>query len=279
MYSNPHLYSQCNKGQVDDATKILQQCSISWAGNDNIMDAGCGSGDITKHILCTISPNICKVVGVDISTDMVNYARQFNDDPKITYCEADVEDQSTFPKDWIGAFSKIFSFTALHWVPNHTKVFKNFNSFLKPNGEVIAFFIYDFPRWNKACNDVMKGKWQMYLKDFRTTHICVENIGEMDNQEWLKSENPLHEYRILVEKQGFRVKSIKSVSTQSYAYSYEQCQQMYLAICPQLAMIPETLHTEFVKDFMQALDLSVNEKGIIDAGEGVKYVLVHAVKY
>lgn len=278
MYSNPSIYSGHNKGQVADATNVLRRLSISWADQDFIMDAGCGTGDITKHLLCNISPTVSKVVGVDILPGMVRYAQEFNNDPKISYHEADLQDRCTFQHEWFGALDKIFSFTALHWVPNHVKVFENFYSCLKHNGEVFAYFVYEFPRWNKAFNSVMTGRWQKYLANFRTTHIAIDNIGELSNQKWLKSADPLEEYRLLVEGLGFKLKHIESNFTDGYVYSTDDYEHILLAVLPQLSMIPEDMHINFVKDFFVALDLPVTESGMVNAADGCKFMLIHAVK-
>lgn len=277
MYSNPVLYSTSAYGQETDAFKVLQKCTSHWGDSECIMDAGCGIGNVTKHLLSTI-PTICKVIGVDILPDMINYANTFNSDPKISYHVADLQDKSTFRDDWIGSFDKVFSFTTLHWITDHAKVFQNFNSCLKLNGEVIANFPYEFPRWNKAFNGVMEGKWRSYLSDFRTTLINVENIGELNNQSWQTSGDPIKEYKILVEEQGFRVEKIESVLPGSFLCSMDQLERMLLSICPQLAMIPEEMHVDFVKDFIAVFNPPVDKDNMVHADDGAKHIFLHAIK-
>ena len=97
-----------------------------WRGNEIVMDAGCGSGLLTKQLAKKIPRG--KVYAVDIDSNMLKQAKnnlQFFDNVEIM--------QSSFidiklPRK----IDVIFSNSALHWVQDYRKAFGNFWKMLKP---------------------------------------------------------------------------------------------------------------------------------------------------
>lgn len=97
-----------------------------WIGNEIVMDAGCGSGMLTKELARKVPRG--KVYAVDIDSNMIRQARdslQFFDNVEIVQSSfTDIE----LPKK----LDVIFSNSALHWVGDHRKAFQNFWEMLKP---------------------------------------------------------------------------------------------------------------------------------------------------
>ena len=97
-----------------------------WRGNEIVMDAGCGSGLLTKQ-LAKKAPR-GKVYAVDIDSNMIKQAKnnlQFFDNIEIM--------QSSFTDIKLPRkVDVIFSNSALHWVQDHRKAFQNFWEMLKP---------------------------------------------------------------------------------------------------------------------------------------------------
>ncbi len=65
------LYNKTNQAQRHDVRQVLQEYAsqFKWRsdGCDSVLDAGCGSGDVTFNLLLPILPsNLDRVVGVDI---------------------------------------------------------------------------------------------------------------------------------------------------------------------------------------------------------------------
>lgn len=97
-----------------------------WRGDEIVMDAGCGSGLLTKQLAKRVPRG--KVYAVDIDSNMIKQAKnnlQFFDNVEIT--------QSSFtdiklPRN----MDVIFSNSAFHWVQDHRKAFQNFRNMLKP---------------------------------------------------------------------------------------------------------------------------------------------------
>jgi trans-aconitate methyltransferase len=97
-----------------------------WRGDEVVMDAGCGSGLLTKQ-LAKKAPR-GKVYAVDIDSNMIKQAKnnlQYFDNIEII--------QSSFTDVKLpGKMDVIFSNSALHWVRDHRKAFQNFWEMLKP---------------------------------------------------------------------------------------------------------------------------------------------------
>jgi trans-aconitate 2-methyltransferase len=97
-----------------------------WHGNEIVVDAGCGSGLLTKQLVKKVPRG--KVYAVDIDSNMIKQARknlQFFDNVEII--------QSSFTDIKLPRkLDVIFSNSALHWVQDHRKAFQNFWEMLKP---------------------------------------------------------------------------------------------------------------------------------------------------
>ena len=97
-----------------------------WRGNEIVMDAGCGSGLLTKQLAKKVPRG--KVYAVDIDSNMIKQAKnnlQFFDNVEIM--------QSSFTDIKLPRkIDVIFSNSALHWVQDYRKAFQNFWKMLKP---------------------------------------------------------------------------------------------------------------------------------------------------
>ena len=97
-----------------------------WRGNEIVMDAGCGSGLLTKELAKTVPKG--KVYAVDIDSNMIKQAKtnlQSFENVKII--------QSSFTEIALPEkVDVIFSNSALHWVKDHRKAFQSFWEKLKP---------------------------------------------------------------------------------------------------------------------------------------------------
>lgn len=97
-----------------------------WRGDEIVMDAGCGSGLLTKRLAKRVPRG--KVYAVDIDSNMIKQAKnnlQFLDNVEII--------QSSFTDIRIpGKLDVIFSNSALHWIQDHRKALQKFWEMLKP---------------------------------------------------------------------------------------------------------------------------------------------------
>lgn len=277
MFNSANYYAKNNAVQEYEATKLLSKYSFKWNSEEKILDAGCGTGNITKKLLSNLSSNITVVVGSDIDPSMISYAQKFNDGPKLSYQVVNLMEKDTFPTEWEAYFNKIFSFATFHWLPDHKRVLGNLRNCLKPKGEIFLYFLQEFPGWNRAFNKTSKGRWEPYLANFKTTLIYVDNIGELQNNDWITRSDPLKAYLNIVEESGFEVIHAETVLSDRKIGRMELINST-AAMLPQLRLIPEAQQADFLTDFFDAWNPSFDENDMVDSKCEFKRILVHAVK-
>jgi len=97
-----------------------------WAGNEIVMDAGCGSGLLTKQLARKVPRG--KVYAVDIDSNMIKQAKN----NLKSFDNVDIIQSSFIDVKLPTQVDVIFSNSALHWVLDHRKAFQNFWEMLKP---------------------------------------------------------------------------------------------------------------------------------------------------
>lgn len=91
-----------------------------------VLDLGCGAGGLTKY--CAEN-GASKVVGIDISSNMINKANHDNSHEKIEYICTAIEDLN-----FNQTFDIIISSLAVHYVEDYPKLVENVRELLKENG-------------------------------------------------------------------------------------------------------------------------------------------------
>ncbi len=98
-----------------------------------ILDAGCGSGRLTAHLLRKFPES--HVIGLDVSGEMLEQARRnlrrFR--RRLELVEGDLLTAKPGPK-----FELVFSNAAFHWIRDHTRLFQNIHRWLAPGGRLVA---------------------------------------------------------------------------------------------------------------------------------------------
>jgi len=90
-----------------------------WNGNETVMDAGCGSGLLSKLLAQKVPRG--KVYAVDKDSNMIKQAkRNLKDLKNVEIVQDDFADVK------LANLDVIFSNAALHWVHNHAQVFQHF---------------------------------------------------------------------------------------------------------------------------------------------------------
>lgn len=166
------IYHYVNQVSRRDSHDALQQYSnlLNWRsdGRDLVLDAGCGPGDISMNILYPFfPPTLDRIVGVDLTNEMVDYARKTYRHPKLTFQQFDlnmaVEKQSLNKN--IGRFDHIFSSYCLMWITNLKLCFENFYKLLRPGGDMLLLFP---PNKRFAYEKLAEhSKWGKYMTDLK----------------------------------------------------------------------------------------------------------------
>lgn len=122
--NNSKLYLDYNQAQRADAQSLLKEFSqcLKWNhdGKDSLLDVGCGPGDVLIDFIVPLMPKkFDKVVGVDVSFKMIEFAREKCQNEKIIFHQMDISDEfEECKKNIVGSslFSNITSFCCLHWI-------------------------------------------------------------------------------------------------------------------------------------------------------------------
>lgn len=175
------------------ARKII--LSKNWNGKEIVMDAGCGSGRVTK-ILAELVP-FGKVYGIDNDENMIKKAKEnlkaYENVNIIQSSLLDINFEILQSK-----FNVIFSNAVLHWILDHHKVFSNFYDLLFENGQLLiqcggygnlqkAISVFDIVKESLEFKDYFsnwKNKWN-FAEPSNTTKI-LKDIGYIDIHVYLE---------------------------------------------------------------------------------------------
>lgn len=118
--------------------------SFKWrkGGGDSVLDVGCGPGDVTAEVLLPFLPeNFKRLVGADVSNEMVEFCRKTRKHPKLTFQQFNVDqelEKQAFAS--VEPFDHIFSFYCLHFIQNQKLCLQNFYKLLNPGTLFCAYF-------------------------------------------------------------------------------------------------------------------------------------------
>jgi trans-aconitate 2-methyltransferase len=109
--------------------------TLPLEGDERVLDAGCGSGRLTKELLHKLPGG--EVVALDFSPKMLEQARQ-----RLAEFGAQVEFVHASLQEFVLArqVDGIFSNAVFHWVPDHQAMFHSLHRVLKPGGWLVAQF-------------------------------------------------------------------------------------------------------------------------------------------
>jgi trans-aconitate 2-methyltransferase len=122
-------YDRVSAPQVEWAERVLERLPLR--GDETVLDAGCGSGRVTRRLLDRLPHG--HVVAVDSSADMVEHARAALDPERATVFQADLAQlELDEPVD------AVFSNAVFHWIPDHEALFAHLHAALRPGGRLVA---------------------------------------------------------------------------------------------------------------------------------------------
>ncbi|MGA6947830.1 MAG: methyltransferase domain-containing protein [Solirubrobacterales bacterium] len=121
-------YDRVSDPQYKWGLEVLGRLDL--AGNEFVMDAGCGSGRVTAKLLERLPHG--RVLCVDASEQMIEKAREALGD-RADYLVADLSELEVPER-----VDVIFSTATFHWVLDHDRLFSRLHAALKPGGRLVA---------------------------------------------------------------------------------------------------------------------------------------------
>jgi trans-aconitate 2-methyltransferase len=123
-------YDRVAAPQEEWGLRVLDRLPL--AGDEAVLDAGCGSGRMTRHLLDRLPEG--RVIGVDGSPAMIDHAREaLGERPNLELIVADLlELELDQPVD------AIFSNATFHWIGDHDRLFRRLHAALRPGGRMEA---------------------------------------------------------------------------------------------------------------------------------------------
>jgi trans-aconitate 2-methyltransferase len=165
---------------------------LELAGDETVLDAGCGSGRVTRLLVERLPRG--RVIGVDASPSMIEMAREtFAGDDRVELQVSDLVDL-----ELAEAVDAIFSNATFHWISDHKRLFEVLFACLDSGGQLEAQCGGEGNVAELVRNlEALQGdeRFAPYLRGFRTnwnfasvedTRARLELSGFKDVECWLE---------------------------------------------------------------------------------------------
>jgi trans-aconitate 2-methyltransferase len=131
-------YDRVSVPQQEWAQKVLERLPLQ--GDETVLDAGCGSGRVTKMLLDRVPEG--RVIGVDGSPSMVDTARDvLAGEERVTLIVSDLLKVSPELLESEGAGGEadaVFSNATFHWIRDHEALFRALRTVMRPGARLVA---------------------------------------------------------------------------------------------------------------------------------------------
>ena len=134
--------------------------SRHWIGNEVVMDAGCGTGTVSKFIAEKVHSGV--VYAVDIDSNMIDQARKvLANFHNVKIIESDLLNIELSIK-----VDVIFSNAAVHWILDHRALFERFWNLLKDDSGELLIQYGGFGNLEKILTSINKVKQADEFKEY-----------------------------------------------------------------------------------------------------------------
>ena len=160
--------------------------SLTLAGDERVLDVGCGDGTITARIADRVARG--SVLGVDPSTRMIAFAHEHCRRPNLDFAIGDAARLG-----FAEAFDLVVSFNALHWVLDPRAALTSIRAALRPGGRTFLEFVPAAER--RSLERVIEAtrstpRWAPYFAGYRAPylHLSPEDYAGLARDSGLEIE-------------------------------------------------------------------------------------------
>ncbi|XP_077552695.1 juvenile hormone acid O-methyltransferase-like [Haemaphysalis longicornis] len=208
--------------------------------NQQFLDIGCGTGDVTRERILPRCPPCRRLVAVDFSAKMLEYARERFAHPLIEYKQLDIGlSVDDFLADY-GTFQRVYSLRVLHWVRDQPRAFSNISRLMVKGGECLLLFLGRCDTFEFIGKMAELEAWKKYSDLFRAvipkTHAMTD-VAQLREY----AEN-------LVQTAGLQLIQLDIWERDSSFLNTEDAVEMFLMANPVLPILPEEEKAAFIAD-------------------------------
>ena len=225
-------YHKSSPAQQQWAKELIAKLGL--AGNERVLDIGCGDGRVTAEIARNLPQG--NVTGVDSSPEMIQFARDHFPQQEHSNLSFRLGDARALP--FSEAFDVVFSTAALHWIRDHKPVLAGIAESLRAGGKLL---IQMGGRGNaehalRAGTIVQKRpEWVQYFNGFSFAY------GFFDNAE----------YRGWLIESGFEPVRVELIpKDMTYSSRRDFAAWIRTTWLPWMARLPETRRSGFIEEVM-----------------------------
>jgi len=176
IYDNPTFYKEYSllRESGITANDFVEQPAIksliSTLKDKIVLDLGCGVGHFSMYC---IEQGAKKVIGIDISNNMIAEAEKKNNHEKIEYMCVPIEDLE-LPNQ---QFDLVISSLTFNYIENYPNLIKKISRLLKNNGELIFSTEHPIVTARKEMNNWIKDS------EGNIAHYAIDNYQEEGKRE------------------------------------------------------------------------------------------------
>ncbi len=236
-----------HSGQQKMVAELLIK-QYDFKETDEVLDVGCGPGEITRSIADERVPK-GKTIGIDPSESMIHFANEhFAKGNRIQF-QIGKASELNFRYQ----FNVVTSFSCLHWEPKQKEALLCFKKALKPGGTILLAIPGPDPVLRSALQEIcVLPPWSRFFQGF-------QSLGRI----WTANE-----YEQLLLETQFTKRKIEVVE-RPYIFSREEYKKFIEAMLPHMACIPP----DQAEEFLDTLVSFVEQQNYIDEFGNIRFTV------